>query len=287
MTAKNRETRREMFAVHETEGPVNSLIYEMNRESAFGGTKEPRQDRNSNIVQETCDKNDNWQAGLRDDPASTALPEDNLVIAQTQRAKGHLKEISQTMKSEGIGLSCEDDVRSPPEGAEIRFAELNEGTADTGGGCDDWAGSPLEDNGYASSSLSIDSPDSATGNLWDGPVASTEGEALTEDPKLADAETSPDSDSFFPTLLEAFQNLQEKEKFKELEKEKHHVQLTMYRRLALLRWIRSLQQKVVDQQNRLQESFDTILDNRKELLRYIQQGVTCSKEPIRAAEGST
>lgn len=71
------------------------------------------------------------------------------------------------------------------------------------------------------------------------------------------------------------QHLQDKERFKEQEKEKHHIQLVMYRRLALLRWIHSLQQKVVDQQNRLQESFDTILDNRKELIRCMQQGPAC------------
>jgi len=45
----------------------------------------------------------------------------------------------------------------------------------------------------------------------------------------------------------------------------------MYRRLALLQWIRGLQQQLVDQQTRLQESFDTILDNRKELIRCLQQ----------------
>nr|XP_021153113.1 UPF0500 protein C1orf216 homolog [Columba livia] len=73
----------------------------------------------------------------------------------------------------------------------------------------------------------------------------------------------------------AVQHLQDKERFKEREKEKHHIQLVMYRRLALLRWIHGLQQKVVDQQNRLQESFDTILDNRKELIRCMQHGPAC------------
>ncbi|XP_030075869.1 UPF0500 protein C1orf216 homolog [Microcaecilia unicolor] len=286
---------REMFAVLESDGPVNSLIHEMNRGSTFGGTKEYRQDKNFNIVEDVCGKNENWnqvQVGLRSEEKThdllcTAVPEDNLVLlAQRQKGKARLRDISQTMESEGIGLSCEDDVRSPPEGAEIRCSDPGEATADTGGGCDQWAGSPLEDNGYASSSLSIDSPDSTTGNLWDGPAATSEGEAMTEDPKQGDGESSSDSEALFPTLLEAFQNLKDKEKYKELEKEKHHVHLTMYRRLALLRWIRSLQQKVIDQQNRLQESFDTILDNRKELLRYIQQGVTCSKEPIHATEGS-
>nr|XP_033811811.1 UPF0500 protein C1orf216 homolog [Geotrypetes seraphini]XP_033811813.1 UPF0500 protein C1orf216 homolog [Geotrypetes seraphini] len=276
-----------MFAVLDSEGPMNSLIYEMNREF--------RQDKNFNIVEDTCDKNENWnqvQVGLGSEKKAhdllcTAAPEDGLVLlVQRPKGEGRWKEISQTVESEGIGLSCEENVRSPPEGAEIGCAEPDEATPDTGGGCDQCAGSPLEDNGYASSSLSIDSPDSTTGNLWDGPAATSEGEALTEEPKEVDGESSSDSDTFFPALLEAFQSLQDKEKFKELEKEKHHAHLTMYRRLALLRWIRSLQQKVVDQQNRLQESFDTILDNRKELLRYIQQGVTCSKETIHATEGS-
>lgn len=122
-------------------------------------------------------------------------------------------------------------------------------------------GSPVEDNGYASSALSIDSPDNACGGSWDPPGA----------PPVAEPHPEP----LFPVLAEAVQHLQDKERFKEREKEKHHVQLVMYRRLALLRWIHGLQQKVVEQQNRLQESFDTILDNRKELIRCMQQGAPC------------
>ncbi|KFV75034.1 UPF0500 protein C1orf216 [Dryobates pubescens] len=87
--------------------------------------------------------------------------------------------------------------------------------------------------------------------------------------------TESEPGTFFPVLAEAMQHLQDKERFKEQEKEKHHIQLVMYRRLALLRWIHGLQQRVVEQQNRLQESFDTILDNRKELIRCMQHGPLC------------
>ncbi|KAJ8334773.1 hypothetical protein SKAU_G00404120 [Synaphobranchus kaupii] len=66
---------------------------------------------------------------------------------------------------------------------------------------------------------------------------------------------------------EAVWSLREREKFKAREMEKHQVQLTMYRRLALIRWVRTLQGRVQDQQNRLQSSFDIILTHRKELLR--------------------
>ncbi|KFQ13102.1 UPF0500 protein C1orf216, partial [Leptosomus discolor] len=105
----------------------------------------------------------------------------------------------------------------------------------------------------------------ACGSTWDPPTAAP----LLGSPPQPGA-TEPEPGTLFPALAEAVQHLQDKERFKEREKEKHHIQLVMYRRLALLRWIRGLQQKVVDQQNRLQESFDTILDNRKELIRCMQ-----------------
>ncbi|XP_061112175.1 UPF0500 protein C1orf216 isoform X3 [Conger conger] len=66
---------------------------------------------------------------------------------------------------------------------------------------------------------------------------------------------------------EAVWSLRDREKFKAKEMEKHQVQLTMYRRLALIRWVRTLQGRVQEQQNRLQSSFDIILTHRKELLR--------------------
>ncbi|XP_051527567.1 uncharacterized protein LOC127425520 isoform X2 [Myxocyprinus asiaticus] len=70
-----------------------------------------------------------------------------------------------------------------------------------------------------------------------------------------------------PDHMEAVWTLQDRETFKAQEMEKHHVQLTMYRRLALIRWVRTLQNRVQEQQNRLQSSFDIILTHRKELLR--------------------
>ncbi|XP_060703584.1 UPF0500 protein C1orf216 homolog [Hemiscyllium ocellatum] len=143
--------------------------------------------------------------------------------------------------------------------------------------CEDFAISPSDDNGYSSSCLSIESPDSVEGNIWEagGTVNSDnldlwQRAAPTENENVLGISAA---DSLLPSILEAVQSLQEKQRFKEQEKEKHQTQVIMYRRLALLRWIRNLQQKVMDHQNRLQESYDTILNNRKELLKFIKQGV--------------
>lgn len=86
---------------------------------------------------------------------------------------------------------------------------------------------------------------------------------------LEDASSDTDSDpsSELPDLMEAVWTLQDRERFKAQEMEKHQAQLTMYRRLALIRWVRTLQGRVQEQQNRLQSSFDIILTHRKELLR--------------------
>uniref|UniRef100_A0A8C0GIN2 Chromosome 1 open reading frame 216 n=1 Tax=Chelonoidis abingdonii TaxID=106734 RepID=A0A8C0GIN2_CHEAB len=208
-----------MFSVCQPDVPLNAPFHEGKRDPTLGmaflAERELMQDKNFNFVAEGYDSNENWR-----------------------------------LKSDELGLSKEN-VCSPPKGAELSGAEEKMATEDTAEECGRLAGSPLEDNGYASSSLSIDSPDSSTGNAWEAPTAAT------KDPRNQPPPPGPD----------AFQNLQDKMRFKEREKEKHHIHLVMYRRLALLRWIRGLQQKVVDQQSRLQESFDTILDNRKELLR--------------------
>lgn len=82
-----------------------------------------------------------------------------------------------------------------------------------------------------------------------------------------DEEQSSDSDSERGELLDAVWTLRDRERFKAQEMEKHQIQLTMYRRLALIRWVRTLQSRVQEQQNRLQSSFDLILTQRKELLR--------------------
>uniref|UniRef100_A0A672RMC0 Uncharacterized protein n=1 Tax=Sinocyclocheilus grahami TaxID=75366 RepID=A0A672RMC0_SINGR len=86
---------------------------------------------------------------------------------------------------------------------------------------------------------------------------------------VEDGSSDSDTDlcSELPELMEAVWTLQDRERFKAQEMEKHQVQLTMYRRLALIRWVRTLQNRVQEQQNRLQSSFDIILTHRKELLR--------------------
>lgn len=82
-----------------------------------------------------------------------------------------------------------------------------------------------------------------------------------------DEDQSSDSDGERGELLDAVWTLRDRERFKAQEMEKHQIQLTMYRRLALIRWVRTLQSRVQEQQNRLQSSFDLILTQRKELLR--------------------
>nr|XP_048681618.1 UPF0500 protein C1orf216 homolog [Caretta caretta] len=274
-----------MFAVCQPDVPLNAPFHEGKRDptlgTAFLAERELRQDKNFNFVAEGYDSNENWSQvviGTRMEGGSGQIENtaNNLVfLVQRQTAQGRLRDAPRGLKSDKLGLS-EEDVRSPHKGAELSGAEKEKAaTEDMAKECGKWAGSPLEDNGYASSSLSIDSPDSITGNAWEAPAATTKDPR--NQPALqvpdADFENSSNLDTVFPVLAEAFQNLQDKMRYKEREKEKHHIHLVMYRRLALLRWIRGLQQKVVDQQNRLQESFDTILDNRKELLRYIQQGM--------------
>ncbi|KAM4873332.1 UPF0500 protein C1orf216 homolog [Thomomys bottae] len=194
-------------------------------------------DSNSNFMDSAKDANENWhEMPSKVEPihlrSSSESPSDN----QAFQATGCLDE----------------GVRSPPEGAEIAGAEP-EKSGGLGNVC-----SPLEDIGYASSSLSIDSLSSPE------PTCGTPGGPGPPDP-------------FLPSVAQAIQQLQAQERYKEQEKEKHHVHLVMYRRLALLQWIRALQHQLVDQQARLQESFDTILDNRKELIRCLQQRAAPSR----------
>ncbi|XP_077446780.1 uncharacterized protein c19h1orf216 isoform X2 [Stigmatopora argus] len=93
-------------------------------------------------------------------------------------------------------------------------------------------------------------------------------EDLLEEGTENHQEQSSDSDAELPQMMDdAVWTLRDRERFKAQEMEKHQVQLTMYRRLALIRWLRTLQARVEEQQNRLQSSFDVILTHRKELLR--------------------
>ncbi|XP_054855925.1 UPF0500 protein C1orf216 homolog [Eublepharis macularius] len=290
-----------MFAMCQPEVPHNPLFHEANSQldTAYLGARDGQPDKNLNFIgKEACDSNENWNQTTPGIPApggletleSNALqaPDNQTLLLHKQNAKSRPRDVPKGLNSDGVSLASEEeeDIRRPPEGAEVNGLEQEKTTTEEriklNGKV---AGSPLEDNGYASSSLSIDSPDSGGASAWDVPVVATENWRGHSESKLPDADpgkASPIPETFFPALAEAFQNLQDKKKFKEREKEKHHVHLVMYRRLALLRWIRSLQQKVVDQQNRLQESFDTILDNRKELIRCVQQGVVCAKNPAPA-----
>jgi len=104
---------------------------------------------------------------------------------------------------------------------------------------------------------------------------------LEEEDKEEDKEEdqSSDSDGELPELMDAVWTLRDRERFKAQEMEKHQVQLTMYRRLALIRWVRTLQSRVQEQQNRLQSSFDVILTHRKELLRMGAAAAVTSAQP--------
>ncbi|XP_007533169.2 UPF0500 protein C1orf216 homolog [Erinaceus europaeus] len=195
-------------------------------------------DNNSNFLASAKDANENW-SGV------SSQVEPILV-----RSSSELLSDNQAFQAPALP---EGEVRSPPEGAEIPKAEPEKvDSAST-------VCSPLEDNGYASSSLSIDSPSSSP------------------EPTCETPQGPGSTDSFLPSVAQAVQQLQAQERYKEQEKEKHHVHLVMYRRLALLQWIRGLQHRLVDQQARLQESFDTILDNRKELIRCLQQRTAPSR----------
>ncbi|XP_037651931.1 uncharacterized protein LOC119503947 isoform X1 [Sebastes umbrosus] len=97
-----------------------------------------------------------------------------------------------------------------------------------------------------------------------------------------DDERSSDSDGEMPELMDAVWTLRDRERFKAQEMEKHQVQLTMYRRLALIRWVRTLQGRIQEQQNRLQSSFDVILTQRKELLRMGAAAAVANATPAAA-----
>ncbi|KAM9340209.1 uncharacterized protein c19h1orf216 [Symphorus nematophorus] len=97
---------------------------------------------------------------------------------------------------------------------------------------------------------------------------------------------SSDSDGELPELMDAVWTLRDRERFKAQEMEKHQVQLTMYRRLALIRWVRTLQSRIQEQQNRLQSSFDVILTQRKELLRMGAAAAVANASPPAAVSQS-
>lgn len=66
------------------------------------------------------------------------------------------------------------------------------------------------------------------------------------------------------TVMETLENK------KKEEKEKYRLQLAMYRRLLLLRSIRSLHKQLEQQQARLQECYGIVINTKKEVLKHIR-----------------
>ncbi|XP_021244875.1 uncharacterized protein LOC110395090 [Numida meleagris] len=66
------------------------------------------------------------------------------------------------------------------------------------------------------------------------------------------------------TVMETLENK------KKEEKEKYRLQLAMYRRLLLLRSIRSLHKQLEQQQARLQECYGMVINTKKEVLKHIR-----------------
>lgn len=109
---------------------------------------------------------------------------------------------------------------------------------------------------------------------------------LQEEGAERDEDQSSDSDEDVPELMDSVWTLRDRERFKAQEMEKHQAQLTMYRRLALIRWVRTLQSRIQEQQNRLQSSFDVILTQRKELLRMGAAAALANATPPAAVSQS-
>ncbi|XP_048469126.1 UPF0500 protein C1orf216 homolog isoform X2 [Rhincodon typus] len=248
----------------------NGTLDHQIRSQAIGAT-DVKPDKNCNIMEEVYDKNENLGQLLSDGTTFSLKGEPVLQVEKEMSSCFPVKG-SPSLELGRRPISVEN-VRVPPEGAEMGHATKSGTVKD----CEEFAVSPSDDNGYSSSCLSIESPDSIEGSIWEasGMVSSDNLDLWQRaaPTKIENVSGTSATDSLLPSILEAVQSLQEKQRFKEQEKEKHQTQVIMYRRLALLRWIRNLQQKVMDHQSRLQESYDTILNNRKELLKFIKQGV--------------
>ncbi|NXL93330.1 CA216 protein, partial [Alectura lathami] len=126
--------------------------------TAFPGAVQGGPDSNCNFAGDACDGNQNWSRAAEGGCSwgeNAPNPSDNLLLlAQRQMVQGRLGDVA-------LSAACApgESERSPPEGAEVGGA----------GAGSEAPGSPAEDNGYASSSLSIDSPDSTCGSAWDPP----------------------------------------------------------------------------------------------------------------------
>lgn len=206
-----------------------------------------------------------------------------------------------------------EEQRMEEEEEEGRAAMKNDGTNQTRDeGDDEWGDSDSESSGCSGASMSSlnmeGGGEAALTSGWDrvgvgepkpsqeeggvtrtgskdaaGRQTSFSRSSLTgsdpedlQDERNHDDDQSSNTDGELPELMDGVWTLQDRERFKAQEMEKHQVQLTMYRRLALIRWVRTLQSRVQEQQNRLQYSFDVILTHRKELLRMGAAGVSQS-----------
>ncbi|GCB64602.1 hypothetical protein scyTo_0004633 [Scyliorhinus torazame] len=268
----------EQFKAHEMSSKplfCNGILDPQVRNQAISVT-EVKQDRNFNIMEDIYDKNENLgqlHSGGTTFRNSLNLKGEPDLQVENEVGKCFPAKGSSSLELGRRPLSVEN-VRVPPEGAEMGHTSKPGTVKD----CEEFAVSPSDDNGYSSSCLSIESPDSVEGSIWEA-TETIRSDNLDLWQQAAATEINhvpgspPAADSLLPSILEAVQSLHEKQRFKEQEKEKHQTQVIMYRRLALLRWIRNLQQKVMDHQSRLQESYDTILNNRKELLKFIKQGI--------------
>ncbi|XP_070806220.1 UPF0500 protein C1orf216 homolog [Pituophis catenifer annectens] len=293
-----------MFAMCQPEFPLHPQLGEAQRNSQqdviYHNKKDSHPDKNLNFMDEkSSDSNENWSQPISkvpipeeweqwNDNGIKKVSENLTDLIHRPKAKNRSRGISQNLKSDDNFLGLEEekdreeeDIRRPPEGAEVRSPEQETNYQVKVKVRGKLASSPREDNDYSSSRW-IDNPESDDTKVWKIPSVTDEDWTCNPTQQASSDDfdsSSSSSETVSPALAEAFRNLQEMKKFKELEKQKYHSHLVMYRRLALLRWIRSLQQNVADQQNRLQESFDTILDNRKELIRQVKQGMVHTENP--------
>lgn len=85
----------------------------------------------------------------------------------------------------------------------------------------------------------------------------------------AEDDTAPGTlgQGIWTKTTKAMETLENKKKE---EKEKYRLQLAMYRRLLLLRSIRSLHKQLEQQQARLQECYGTVINTKKEVLKHIR-----------------
>lgn len=189
--------------------------------------------------------------------------EARFLMLQCQEKQREKLEAVQQRRRSSLGVRAEEIKQLEDEDewgdsdSDSEYSERSESMASLnleGGGAAESVMERWDRVGVGETRASLDKRQSLSGNDY--------GSLLDED-----EDQSSDSDGERGELLDAVWTLRDRERFKAQEMEKHQIQLTMYRRLALIRWVRTLQSRVQEQQNRLQSSFDLILTQRKELLR--------------------